>query len=58
LVGYLYGKWAPVQRAADRPVVDQTGLQGFFDFMLDWTPEMPEPDPGATGPSIYTALEQ
>jgi uncharacterized protein (TIGR03435 family) len=32
-----------------RPVLDKTGLEGVFDFTLDWTPDAP--------PSIFTALE-
>jgi bla regulator protein BlaR1 len=58
LAAYLYIHNAPVQLAADRPVVDQTGLQGFFDFTLEWTPDTSQPDPTASGPSIYTANEQ
>jgi bla regulator protein BlaR1 len=58
LAEYLYTYNAPVQQAADRPVIDRTGLQGFFDFFLEWTPDTPQPDPTASGPSIYTAIEQ
>jgi uncharacterized protein (TIGR03435 family) len=58
LAEYLYTYNAPVQIAADRPVIDQTGLQGFFDFTLEWTPDTSQPDPAASGPSIYTAIEQ
>jgi uncharacterized protein (TIGR03435 family) len=47
-----------LSQAADRPVIDQTGLQGFFDFTLEWTPDTPQPDPTASGPSIYTAIEE
>ena len=51
-----------------RPVVDKTGLQGLYDFRLQWTPD-PQPaagrDAGAPGPpaiqdgpSIFTALQE
>jgi uncharacterized protein (TIGR03435 family) len=36
----------------DRPVHDETGLTGEYDFKLDWAPDS-EP---ADGPSIFTAL--
>lgn len=44
----------------DRPVIDKTGLTGYFDFKLEWTPD---PPPGATapelsGPSLFTALQE
>lgn len=53
----------------DRPVVDQTGLSGRFDFMLTWTPDefqfgglgvkVPPPaDNAATAPDLYTAVQQ
>jgi uncharacterized protein (TIGR03435 family) len=42
-----------------RPVTDETGLTGQYDFKLDWTPD-PGPSDGsnntALGPSIFTAL--
>jgi uncharacterized protein (TIGR03435 family) len=47
------------------PVVDQTGLEGFFSFTLNWTPErrlMEQPDskPPATDapPPILIALQE
>jgi uncharacterized protein (TIGR03435 family) len=57
-----------------RPVLDETGLKGFYDFELEWAPEPgqgpfggPGPNPGGqgapaagdpSGPSIYTAIQQ
>jgi uncharacterized protein (TIGR03435 family) len=57
----------------DRPVVDQTGLTGKYDFTLNWTPDefqfsglrgpgappLPPPPPGqAEMPDLYTAIQQ
>jgi uncharacterized protein (TIGR03435 family) len=46
----------------DRPVQDETGLQGLFDISLQWSPEnSASPDDAASipsGPSIYTALPE
>jgi uncharacterized protein (TIGR03435 family) len=55
LAQFLYSTRAVVQ-PADRPVIDTTGLDGFFDFTLDWLPD--GIDPAASGPSIFTALEE
>ena len=44
--------------AVDRPIVDMTGLKGFFDLTLDWTPDTARPSPNDTGPSIFTALQE
>jgi bla regulator protein blaR1 len=48
-----------------RPVVDQTGLSGNFDFSLNWMPERSEPSqPGADppldagGPTLLEALKE
>ncbi len=50
-----------------RVVINKTGLDGSYDFTLTWTPELgtvPETtatadsQPGATGPSIFTALQE
>jgi uncharacterized protein (TIGR03435 family) len=52
--------------SVDRPVLDMTGLKGFFEVKLDWTPDdgrRPQGD-GAdasgppVGPSIYTAVQE
>lgn len=56
-----------------RPVVDRTGLNGRYDFKLEWTPEpdmtggklgaetggeKPASAPDISGPSIFTALQE
>jgi len=53
----------------DRPVLDQTGLTGRFDFILNWTPDdsqfggmgakMPPPtDSASAPPNLYTAIQE
>jgi uncharacterized protein (TIGR03435 family) len=52
----------------DRPVVDQTGLQGRYDFTLSWTPDEfqfgglgvkpPPPSDTAANPDLFTAIQQ
>jgi uncharacterized protein (TIGR03435 family) len=50
----------------DRPVIDETGLPGFYDFNFEWMPEVPKVPgaddrdavPGAEGPSLFTALRE
>jgi uncharacterized protein (TIGR03435 family) len=53
-----------------RPVIDKTGLKGFYDIKLEWTPELGEafvrpggteptpPPPDTSGPSIFTAIQE
>jgi bla regulator protein BlaR1 len=60
-----------LQLELGRPVLDQTGLDGNYNFELKWTPDtnssgaMTEPSPGAeapppdaSGPSIFTAIQE
>jgi len=61
-----------MQSHLDRPVVDQTGLKGRFDFQLQWTPDEttkfaplggpgqpPTPPAGAdTPPDLFTAIQE
>jgi len=57
----------------DRPVVDQTGLEGRWDFLLKWTPDESQfggmgikvPPPGDAGsdaadapPPLFTAIQE
>jgi uncharacterized protein (TIGR03435 family) len=42
-----------------RPVLDQTGLAGKYDFVLEWTPDTADlPDPAAAGPAIFTGMQE
>jgi uncharacterized protein (TIGR03435 family) len=43
--------------ALGRPVVDNTGLTGGFDFTLTWTPDTPGGPADAAGVSLFSALE-
>jgi uncharacterized protein (TIGR03435 family) len=55
-----------LQRAVlDRPVLDQTGLTGKYDFDLDWAPdetqfggEVPVAPVDSTSPPFFVAIEQ
>jgi len=40
---------------AERPVVDNTGLKGEYDFRVEWATDE---KPGSLRPSIFTALEE
>ncbi|HXE08649.1 MAG TPA: TIGR03435 family protein [Acidobacteriaceae bacterium] len=43
----------------DKPVVDQTGLSGRFDFQMRWTAdESRAPTDGTAPPSLFTAIQE
>jgi uncharacterized protein (TIGR03435 family) len=47
-----------LQEFLDRPVVDETGLKGKFDFPLEWTVDgAVNPDPKAP-PGLFTAVQE
>jgi uncharacterized protein (TIGR03435 family) len=41
-----------------RPVVNETGLDGRFDFTIEWTSDESLAAGSATGPSIFTAIQE
>lgn len=76
-MGHLTYKGAPMSmlamtltRITGRPVVDQTGLKGNYDYTLAWTPDAtqmqmfrgadgsPAQPPDTAAPSIFTVLQE
>jgi uncharacterized protein (TIGR03435 family) len=60
----MSGLAARLTRIMGISVVDETGIQGAFDFSLTWAPEKSTPNPVAIdtatdsgGPSIFTAVQ-
>ena len=47
-----------MQSFLDRPVVDQTGLSGRFDFVLTWAPDDSNTDPANPAPGLFTAVQE
>lgn len=65
--GLMVGQGLPIEIVVEslssvlgRPVKDATGLRGFYDFRLQWTPD--DIDPNSTGadggPSLFAALQE
>jgi uncharacterized protein (TIGR03435 family) len=49
-----------ISRFERQPVIDTTGLDGFYEVKLEWVPRdisVPEPTDSAAGPSIYSAVQ-
>jgi uncharacterized protein (TIGR03435 family) len=57
---------ANLSNLVDRVVLNKTGLEGYYDFTLNWTPDRRVPEPpdsdqptaDANGPSLFTALQE
>lgn len=47
-----------LSRAVGRRVLNQTSLTGTYDFTLEWLPDELSADPSASGPSLFTALQE
>jgi uncharacterized protein (TIGR03435 family) len=70
--GHVEGTRVPISMLTDflarnlgRPVNDETGLSGFYDFKLEWDPQAesaaasPEtPSNASSRPSLFTALTE
>lgn len=59
--GLMIGQSIPMAIVAEslssvlgRPVMDETGLKGYYDFRLEWTPD----DADAPGPTLFTAIQE
>jgi uncharacterized protein (TIGR03435 family) len=42
----------------DRPVVDETGIAGRWDFALSWTPQDAETTDPSAAPGMFTAIQE
>ncbi len=56
--------WLSDSRGVDRPVIDQTGLEGGYYIKIQWAPEQRQAEIGSAaslgppGPDIFAALQQ
>jgi uncharacterized protein (TIGR03435 family) len=68
--GRIAGSQMPMQTLAvllsrfeRETIIDMTGLKGFYEVKLEWTPDFPPPVNGAPsetapGPSLFTAVQE
>lgn len=47
-----------MQSFLDRPVIDETGLTGKYDFELKWTPDETDGNDPHAAPGIFTAVQE
>ena len=47
-----------LSNTAGRPVMDQTGLTGYYAYTLDWFPADRTPPPDLDAPSMFAALQE
>jgi uncharacterized protein (TIGR03435 family) len=47
-----------MQAYLDKPVVDETGLTGIYDFVLKWTPDESNANELNAPPGIFTAVQE
>lgn len=59
-IAIAYSMCAHCQRPSRsrRPVLDKTGLSGYYDLALNAADSDTQSDSAALGPSIFTALEE
>ena len=47
-----------LSNTAGRPVMDRTGLTGYYAFALDWFPADRTPPPDLDAPDMFAALRE
>ena len=47
-----------LENQMDRRVVDKTGLQGFFDFQIEWALDLNAKASDDSAPSVFTAVQE
>ena len=56
--GTMAGLARQLSASAGRPVIDQTGLTGFYAYTLDWFPANRLPPPDSDVPSMFSAVRE